>query len=229
MKKVLAILLPLTLLVSAVSCSEKTNSSDSPETPASTSQSLIESNYTDPASENTNYTRGYIKDKVYINEYANIKMEVPDTLVATLSDGLSENKNMFVESLGEGPDKTRESARIWDAQFANPQENVAVNFINTKLAFPDSSEVTEDDVLASYKAYIDNAVASSGTEVKWKEKEKATIGGAEYIGNIAYYGGSDSNYEALFMRKLDDSLICWIHFSSNSPDKTPEYYEKLFS
>ena len=236
MKKALALLLPLTLLISAVSCSKNDNSSEVQQTSSSAaSESFVipgndlSDGFQDSAGADTNYTRGYVKDGVYINEYANIKMKVPETLTPTLGSALAENKAMFVDSLSDQADKARESARIWDAQFANPQENVAVNFINTKLAFPDLTEVTEADVLKSYKDYIQQAVTASGGQVEWKENEKATIGGEDYIGNIAYYGGDQTNYEALFMRKLDDTLICWLHFSSNSPDKTPEYYAGLFS
>lgn len=230
MKKAIAILLPLTLLVSAVSCSQGNKSESSPASGSgSASQSESEDNYVDPASSDTNFTKGSFKDGLYVNEYANLRMKVPDTLYSYSSSILAEDKEKFLAGLTEEADITREKARIWDAQFASPQENVSISFINTKLAFPDSSDVSAEDVLDVYKDFIDKTVIASGGDVKWIEKEKTTLGKEEFTRNVAYYGGDETNYEAIYTRKLDDSLVCWIHFASNDPDRPASYYEKLFA
>lgn len=227
MKKAAMILLPLALLLPAASCSQKNDPSVADESVVSTI-TVPEDDYIDPASEGTNYTKGTVKESVYVNEYAQLRMKVPESLYPYTAGILSESKSSFIAGLSDDTLVTRESARIWDAQFSDPRDNVAVSFINTKLAFPDKTEVSVEDVLDYYKDFINNTISGSGTEVKWVEGEKVTVGGQEYTRNTAYYDGSDSNYEALYMRKLDDSLICWLHISSNDPNKDLAYFEGLF-
>ena len=46
--------------------------------------------------------------------------------------------------------------------------------------------------------------------------------------DIWYYNGDENNYEAFWIRKIDDDLICELWYTAHESKKTPEYYESLF-
>ena len=45
------------------------------------------------------------------------------------------------------------------------------------------------------------------------------------------YRGSEGYLKDIegLKKKLDDDLMCWVYVTTSDPERTPEYYEKLFS
>ena len=173
----------------------------------------------DPATVGTNYTPGLFKDGVYVNEYAKIKMNVPGNMqyIPTYPD----EKEAYVASITDEEEKIREQSRIRDAWLTNSREAVMVFYINTKIGFPDSESVDEDDVLDAYKDWINGL-----DEVEWKERTRVKLGNEEYARDICYYDAH--TFECFYMKKLDEDLMCWIYITTSNPDVNPEYYEALF-
>ncbi|MBR5088301.1 MAG: glycoside hydrolase family 3 protein, partial [Ruminiclostridium sp.] len=184
----------------------------------------------DPALEGTNYTAGQYKDGVYVNEYAKIKLNVPGNLSFIPTDPYE--KEQSLAELTDEAEIALEKAKITDAVFGNLTELIGVYFVNTDIAysviFPGAEEVTEDDILDAYRAYTEGFAGKQGIRVDYKDRETVTVGGREYLRDVAYYNGNESTYEAMCIRKLDDQLLCCIYYSSGNPDKTPEYYDSLF-
>jgi len=184
----------------------------------------------DPAIEGTNYTAGLFKDGVYVNEYAKIKFNVPDNLIINRPE--PNEKENIIAQLTDEKEIAVAKARIDDAGFGNPNEYVRFIFLNSDIAlpvlFPDRENVPEEDMLDYYRTYVTNAAASQGVRVDYKERAKVDIGGEEYIRDIAYYNGNENIYEAYCLRRLGDDLLCLIYYTSNDPEKTPDYYESLF-
>ncbi|WP_295094478.1 glycoside hydrolase family 3 protein [Ruminococcus sp.] len=184
----------------------------------------------DPATEGTNYTRGLFKDGVYVNEYAGIKLNVPGNL--NYFPPNPEDKEELIAEFTDENDIAIEKSRITEADFGNPQEDIGISFFNVNIfkpvLFPDKEEVTEDDLLDYFKDRSSRFCEEHGMTIDYKERKNVTIGGQEYVREIAYYDGKETNYEALCIRKLDDDLLYWIYYTSSEPDKTPEYYESLF-
>lgn len=174
----------------------------------------------------TNYTKGLFKDGVYVNDYANIRINIPGNVNKMPDSMAADSKEEFIANLTDERDITRESGRIWDADFGSMNESIMIHFFNTKVAFPDSDNVTPDDILDSYKDFITRLSKEQNFQADFSERTKITLGGEEYVKQVFTYG-SEIDYEAFYMRKLDDDLICWIYFSSNDPEKTPEYYEAM--
>ena len=184
----------------------------------------------DPAIEGTNYTAGLFKDGVYVNEYAGIKLNVPDNHNYFPTD--PDEKEEYIASLTDETEIAVEKATITDACFGNPKEGIHIFFYNTHMLLdalkPDNGEITEEDALDYYREYIAALSKKQGFQVDYKERKKVTIGDHEYLRDIAYYDGDENSYEAFCMRKIDDDLMLFLHYTSNDHEKTPEYYESLF-
>jgi beta-glucosidase len=39
---------------------------------------------------------------------------------------------------------------------------------------------------------------------------------------------NETAFDCLYLKKLDDDLMCGIYVTTAEPARTPEYYEKLF-
>ncbi len=184
----------------------------------------------DPAAEGTGYTAGQFKDGVYINEYAKIKLHVPGNLNYLPTD--PNEKEEAIASLTDEKQIAVEKARITDVVFGNPNEIISIYFLNTHIAlpvvFPGKDELTEEDIIAYSREYLAARAKALGFRFDYKDSTKVNISGNEYLREIVYYNGIESTYEALCIRKLDDDMLCLIYYSSNDPEKTPEYYESLF-
>ena len=184
----------------------------------------------DPAVEGTNYTPGLFKDGVYVNEYAKIKLNVPGNLNYIPTDPFE--KEQTISSLTDERENAIATARIDDAGFGNANEYIGINFINARIAlpavYPGKEDFTEDEVLDFYREYLAAVTQERGVTVGYRDREKVNIGGYDYLREYIYYNGNESSYEVMCVRKLDDDLVCWIFYSTNDPEKTPEYYESLF-
>ncbi|MCR5480655.1 MAG: hypothetical protein K6F27_12465 [Ruminococcus sp.] len=173
----------------------------------------------DPAIKDTKYTKGGFKDGVYVNDYAKIKMNIPGGMQAfPLETGTKEER---IAQLTDEKDISREKSLIYDAQFGNPKEGVFIIFINTKIGFPGNANVTEENVLDYFKTWI-----RSQAKTRWQERKKVSLGKQEFYRDVCRY--NETSIDCLYTRKLDDDLMCGIYVRTNDPDRTPEYYEKLF-
>ena len=174
----------------------------------------------DPAAVGTKYTKGLFKDGVYVNDYAKIKINVPGGLQYFPVDAAA--KEDSIAQLTDEKDISREKSLIYDAQFGNSKEGVFIIFVNTKIGFPETADVTEDNVLDYFKEWISGQVDNT----QWKERKKVKISGQEFYRDICYY--NETTFDCLYAKKLDDNLMCGIYVRTNDPVRTPEYYEKLF-
>lgn len=215
MKKTIAFIFALAMLGSAMSCSQNNNNSESSSGSASGASLVNES------ANGTAFKRGSVKDNVYENKYANIKINIPEGLKAETDESIESMRASTVSYYTDEKESAFEHAAIWDAWFSSSTENVLVRFVNTKLAFPGETGKTADDVLDVYK----NRNAEGNVE--YKERKSVTLCGEEYRRDVFTYDGFKSN--CLYARKIDDDIICFINVSSEVDGKTPEDYEAMFA
>ncbi len=175
----------------------------------------------DPAIEGTNYTAGLFKDGVYVNEYAGIKINVPGELNYIPNNTDPDEKEAYIAELTDEHEINREKSQVQDAYFGNTKEAVIVFFVNTKIAFPDKTDVTEDDLLDEYRDWINGL-----DDVEWDERAKVKLGEGEFSRDRDF--GEGYTVDCSYVKKLDDDLMCWIYVTSSLPDRTPEYFESLF-
>ncbi|WP_051530608.1 glycoside hydrolase family 3 protein [Ruminococcus flavefaciens] len=181
----------------------------------------------DPALKGTNYKAGLFKDGVYVNEYANIKLNVPGELNYIPNNTDPEEKEAYIAELTDEEEIRRERAQAMEADFTNSKEAVMIFFVNTKIGFPDSADVTAEDVMDYCKEWIDGQITNDGDNADWKERKKVKLGSEEFSRDVVYYWDGKA-FDCFYMRKLDDDLVCWIYVTTSEQGRTPEYYESLF-
>lgn len=182
------------------------------------------SNRKDPM-EGTKYTKSVVKDGVYTNEYAGLKLKVPYDFAVIGDEERKSEWDEVLRSLKDTKEKTLKLATNLDALFwnRNTGESVSVYFLNTKLGFPYDSDYTEEDFLNdSIKTYEQYNIIK-------KEISKVTLGGEEYTKAelIVNYNGTKS-YIYQYVRKLDDSLMVEIEAGGMS-EKKNEFFNELFT
>lgn len=95
----------------------------------------------------TGYIKGTVNDGVYVNEYADIKMSVPEGYILNELD-LGSAMSFFEED-----DKRIESAKKCDSLFYDGNGSgsaIEIDFLNTELGVPDDSDYTEEEYLNDY-------------------------------------------------------------------------------
>lgn len=156
----------------------------------------------------TNYTKGLFKDGVYVNDYADIKFNVPGDMEQLPDESLQMNYDYNIAEISDDKDKTRELAKVWDCVFYSDNYSVEFDFMNTELASPDDTDYTADDYLDDYEAFVTEMIPSE-VEVKTdKERKKVNLGGNEYIRDtieMSFDGGGQMLY--FYARKIDEKLM----------------------
>lgn len=174
----------------------------------------------------TGYTKGTVTKGVYVNEYADIKMSIPEGYIFEDID-LVPFMSGFEE---EG--KRIESAKKCDSLFYDGNGSgcaIEIDFLNTELGVPDDSDYTEEEYLNDYIDLMTRAGESDeeGWSIISRDIKKATLGEKEYDRAkviIDYHGNTEFNYYA---RKIDDELMCIIMMSVRDGENASDF-EKLF-
>ena len=179
----------------------------------------------------TNYTKGLFKDGVYVNEYAGIKMSVPGDYSEASASDIKLSEDLAVSMAPDEKTKVIETARIMDDAFWSGGEFISIFFLNTKLGVPDDSDYTEEDYYNYQKEIYENLGSDAGGTYTLEAPENVKLGGEEYVRNIIKftysYGGEEYTYD--YVKKIDDNLMCIISISNSDAEKTPEFFEALFS
>ena len=172
----------------------------------------------------TKYTQGIVKDSMYTNEYADLKLKVPNDFDEI---GEEERKKDWAEalrSISDSKEKTRKLATKFDMWLwnRNTGDSIMVSFLNAKLGFPYDSDYTEEDFLnddlKTYEEY----------EIVKREITKVSLGGKEYTkGELVMDINGTKSHLYVYVRKLDDNLMVKIEVGGIS-EKNADYYEKLF-
>ena len=172
----------------------------------------------------TKYTQGIVKDGIYTNEYADLKLKVPNDFDEI---GEEERKKDWAEalrSISDSKEKTRKLATKFDMWLwnRNTGDSIMVSFLNAKLGFPYDSDYTEEDFLnddlKTYEEY----------EIVKREITKVSLGGKEYTkGELVMDINGTKSHLYVYVRKLDDNLMVKIEVGGIS-EKNADYYEKLF-
>ncbi len=179
--------------------------------------------------EGTNYTKGLFKDGVYVNDYAGIKISIPEDCAQASESELSMNKNGFLSECTEDKDHIRESATVYDNMFMGESAYILVSFLNIESGIPDDIDYNEDKLLNDYQDLYTKLAERDGVELAYNERENVTLNGKEYLMDsreVSFNGIKQIDY--FYARKLDDNLMCIIEISTIDEDKSPEYFEAMF-
>ena len=184
----------------------------------------------DAIMDGTNYTRGLFKDSVYTNEYAELKISIPDGL----SKESSEDYIMSTPDYMNEADKKRIDATLWDADFMKEfgkqgdTDYLSIGFMNTELGMPDNPDCTVDDYLdAEDDLAIRSVEDESDVSVTFDERKKVMLCGNEYVRSTQKYLDDEDESQIIYnyVRRIDAQLMCIICISGTKP---VDEYEALF-
>ena len=188
---------------------------------------LPEFNSEDPM-EGTDYTEGIFNDGVYTNEYAGLKIKMPDGFVEIGADDREEMFMYAVNSTPEGENKTRLLATEYDAGFWMGGETIHIYFLNTWLGSSEGPDYTEEEYLNDYLKFTANDLEKDGMAVTQNDIVKVVLGGKEYSrGELVMEANGKEIHLYYYVRRLDDNLMVMIEADSMS-DKRADFYEQLF-
>ena len=176
----------------------------------------------------TNYTKGVFKDGIYTNEYAGLKMKIPDGYQNIGEEDLQEMFMYALNSTPEGADKNLLLAEKQDAGFWLKGETIYVSFVNTWLISKAGPDYKVEDYLNDYLKYTAKGLEQDGITATQSDIVKVTLAGKEYSrGELSMTNDGKEAHLYYYERRLDDNLIVMIEGDSLS-DKRADYYEKLF-
>ena len=165
----------------------------------------------------TNYTRGVFEDGVYTNDYSELQIVINDKCELMEDVFLSQIYESYIEESLSEEEAAFRSATIWDNIIMSEKASLAIKFINTELAFPDKSDLTEEDILDIYKGYdtsLDDMIGASHT---YSDRKTVSLGGKDYLREEYQFSMQDYTYTmGYYVRRLDDNLICLIEVQTDA-------------
>lgn len=177
----------------------------------------------------TNYTKGVFENGVYTNEYAELKVNIPEEMEPIPDEDLVNSQNEFIMEITDTRDKAREAATVSDATFWANGTSINFYFLNSKLGVTDDPDYTAEEYMEDYMRFMVSVNEENGVVVNVSEPVTVTVGGKEYIRSRAVYEyqGAQVGEVYTYIRKLDDDLL--LEFDIGGVLSKPiEEYEKLF-
>lgn len=177
----------------------------------------------------TNYTKGVFENGVYTNEYAELKVNIPEEMEPIPDEDLVNSQNEFIMEITDTRDKAREAATVSDATFWANGTSINFYFLNSKLGVTDDPDYTAEEYMEDYMDFNVSINAKNGVTVTVSDPETVTVGGKEYIRtrSVYEYNGAQVGEIYTYIRKLDDDLL--LEFDIGGALSMPiEDYEKLF-
>ena len=177
----------------------------------------------------TNYTKGVFENGVYTNEYAELKVNIPEEMEPIPDEDLVNSQNEFIMEITDTRDKAREAATVSDATFWSNGTSINFYFLNSKLGVTDDPDYTAEEYMEDYMDFNVSINAENGVTVTVSDPETVTVGGKEYIRtrSVYEYNGAQVGEIYTYIRKLDDDLL--LEFDIGGTLSMPiEDYEKLF-
>lgn len=177
----------------------------------------------------TNYTKGVFENGVYTNEYAELKVNIPEEMEPIPDEDLVNSQNEFIMEITDTRDKARETATVSDASFWSNGTSINFYFLNSKLGVTDDPDYTAEEYMEDYMDFNVSINAENGVTVTVSDPETVIVGGKEYIRtrSVYEYNGAQVGEIYTYIRKLDDDLL--LEFDIGGTLSMPiEDYEKLF-
>ena len=177
----------------------------------------------------TNYTKGVFENGVYTNEYAELKVNIPEEMEPIPDEDLVNSQNEFIMEITDTRDKAREAATVSDATFWSNGTSINFYFLNSKLGVTDDPDYTAEEYMEDYMDFNVSINAENGVTVTVSDPETVIVGGKEYIRtrSVYEYNGAQVGEIYTYIRKLDDDLL--LEFDIGGTLSMPiEEYEKLF-
>lgn len=182
--------------------------------------------------EGTKYTKGVFEGGIFTNEYAGLKINMPEGFNPYSDADLAQIHNDSINHALDDKDKTQVAATKYDAIFYSPMtgDSWDICVVNTRLAAPDDPDYTEKDYLDDLASYnMRGAERFGGYKTERKDTVEVTLGGKKYFRTeLLYDDHGEIGHIYLYVRKLDSNLMLSVSYCSWS-GKTADYCEKMFA
>ena len=178
----------------------------------------------------TNYTKGVYENGVYVNDYAEIKLNGPSDCMQTSEENIRLTENFRLSLCTDRKDKLLLSADIIDSYFESGSYSytISIEFVNTRLGIPHNPDCTEDEYLDIAKEFLTGPGTPPYAEFEYEEREKVNLGNKEYLREVCSLRADGMHqYYYDYARRIDDDLISIIEINGSS-DFSPEFFEQLF-
>lgn len=226
MKKLLALLLVLAMMLSFAACgSNESSNTDNDDNETKQTEKKEEENKT-PEKE---LAHGTIDGAVYTNSFLGMKFTGPDTWVYSTDAELAAQINKSVDFLGD-KDKykqTLESTQtVYDMMVKDAVTNTNVQVLIENLAKSNSTNITEDQYMKVLKTQLEGVTSMT---VKFDSNfTKVKLGEYEYLRGVADVTlNGVSMKQAYYIHKLDKYMGCVI--STVPSGYTVAQVEAMFS
>lgn len=189
----------------------------------------VDGNGSDPMA-GTKFTPGTYKDRVYTNEYAELKMTVPERFDSFDDSELSWYTGYYLSLCTDDRDKLREAARKYEALlYDGSGATIEISYINTASGVPDDPDYTEEDYLDDYVDFMTRMGIEDedGWDLERIGRTTVNLGGKEYVREeveLDFMGKMRAFYYA---RKIDDDLMCAVQINIGTDESIGDY-EKWF-
>ena len=178
----------------------------------------------------TGFVRGTYEDGVYINDFADIRVNIPRGMYPESDADLAMVQEYFLEEITDSRAYDRENAAATDATFWDAVNEIVMEFrfYNTGAGVSDDPDYTADELLDDTIALYMALIEEDGIGVEQIGRAHVTLGAVEYERDgiiIDYYG--DIGHMYMYSRKINDGLMCIITISYYTDDSI-EDFEALF-
>ena len=176
----------------------------------------------------TNYKKGVFDDGVYINDYAEIRLNIPAECTQTSEGNIELTENFRLSLCSEEKDKLLISADKIDSYFESGSDSISIEFVNTELGIPNNPDCTEDEYLDVAKEFLTGPGTPPYAEFEYEDRKKVDLGNKEYLRDVCTVSADGIHqYYYDYARRIDDDLVCIIEINGGS-DLSPEYFEQRF-
>ena len=232
MKKSVIMAAVMVSLLTAVSCGEKKNGSETAaETTTSTSETSVtaEAATTDAseaatekgADEDTDdidpvkgtaFVKGKVEGNVYTSEYTGMKFTAPDGWEFRSEDDITSDNQEALDSM-EGEMKRLMSLEITDAEMVkedgDDKKSIGFIYSNVKKKYPDMSNMTEEEFLDQDIFMGALSVAKESGGLNMAEPEKVTLGSVEFT-RFRFINDDENSDDVLYIGRVDDDFMLMI-------------------
>ena len=129
----------------------------------------------------TNYTKGLYKDGVYVNEYADIKINIPGDYNQVGDSELAMHETGKLSDCSTDKDILREKATIFENIFVSNDRGFSIEFLNTEIGILDAQDYTEKDYLKDYIEFYGGIISAIGVTYTTEDLVKVNLGENEYV------------------------------------------------
>ncbi len=162
----------------------------------------------------TNYTKGVYENGMYVNDHAEIKLNIPAECRQTSEGDIELTENFRLSLCSDEKDKLLLSADKIDSYFESGSYSISIEFVNTRLGIPHNPDCTENEYLDIAKEFLTGPGTPPYAEFEYEERKKVDLGNKEYWREVCTVSADGIHqYYYDYARRIDDNLICIIEIN----------------